>query len=152
MAGGIKRLADGGEGWKTPQELAHQEDLASLKLLEIDMGEEVLPKPMRRVLEQPKEESPPPFPLLQVTAETGDWQEGPEDILTFNTLGSLRKWGLRHFTYQCCQVTNTSIPKPIAIRTAHVGLPLPFIRHSDSLSQQKHIGQPEYGLLFLDET
>jgi hypothetical protein len=148
IARGIKRLTDWGECWKIPQELAQQEDQASLKLLERDMGEEVLPKPMTRVLEQPREESPPPFPSLQVTTETGDWQEGLENILTFNTLESLRKWGLRHCTYQRCHATNTSIPKPVAIRTAHVGLPLPFIRRSDSLSQQKHIGQPDWIAVF----
>lgn len=41
---------------------------------------------MRRVPEQPEEERTTPFPPLKLTAETGDWQGSPEDILTFNTL------------------------------------------------------------------
>ncbi|XP_071261193.1 tripartite motif-containing protein 16-like [Salvelinus alpinus] len=55
--------------------------------LERVMGEvqEALPDPVRRGLEQP-EEGQPPFPPLQVTAETGDGQESPENLLTFNTL------------------------------------------------------------------
>ncbi|XP_055777946.1 tripartite motif-containing protein 16-like [Salvelinus fontinalis] len=55
--------------------------------LESVMGEvqEALPDPVRRGLEQP-EEGQPPFPPLQVTAETGDGQESPENLLTFNTL------------------------------------------------------------------
>eukprot|EP00063_Salmo_salar_P050762 XP_014025597.1 PREDICTED: tripartite motif-containing protein 16-like protein [Salmo salar] len=80
-------VAARGWGVETPQELAQQAGLTSLRLLERVMGEvqEALPDPVRRGLEQP-EEGPPPFPPLQVTAETGDWQESPEDLLTFNTL------------------------------------------------------------------
>jgi hypothetical protein len=37
------------------------------------------------VFEQPKGEGPPMFPPLQVTAETGNWQGGLEDLSDCNT-------------------------------------------------------------------
>jgi hypothetical protein len=91
MAGGLQRLGDlrvlGEEGWKTPEVLAQQTGITSLWLLErfLEEVQEALSGPVRGMFERPKGEGPPMFPPLQVTAETGDWQGGLEDLLDFNT-------------------------------------------------------------------
>jgi hypothetical protein len=48
------------------------------------------------------------FPPLQVTAETGDWQEGLEDLLDFNTpnLGEFEGVGGKALYNLCVKVRN----------------------------------------------
>ena len=78
MAASLQRLGDlrllGEEGWKTPEVLAQQTGITSLRLLERFLEEvmEALFEPVTGVFERPTGEGPPMFPPLQVTAETGD--------------------------------------------------------------------------------
>lgn len=114
MAGGVKRLGDlrllGEEGWKSPEVLAQQTGITSLRLLErfLEEVQEALSEPVRGMFEQPKGEGPPMIPPLQVTAETGDWQGGLEDLLDFNTpsLGEFEGVGGKALYNLCVKVRN----------------------------------------------